>query len=299
MTAATASSDVEEKLKDAFVGLRTNKSVRSYNLRFTMDGKEFTTLFHIMTLDHPLTNGCISIGKNLASSISSNSPEKGCFTPTLSKDTLPAGVSQTDMLQTLSTKLKFAVSPDSPVMTISDVARLVNPATGEKYPSSISLWRLLRGEFTLYEKYGYTSPELDVMRARIGAATWRDVKGFSIFGREPLEAFVAREYPGHFEDDKLITESMKEISYEEANRVTVRHALPALGYVTIINLLATALGLKGGLPGLSVYRDSPIWRRWDARLLFLSFEEVTGARGGARRRTRRRKTRRRKSRKQH
>lgn len=252
MTAAIAGGSVESRIRAAFDALKTDTLVRSYTLRFAMDGKEFTTLFRAVPDDHNLTNGCISIGTTLESSISSNSPEKGCFTPTLSKDTLPAGVSQTDMLQTLSTKLKFAVSPDKPELVITDVARLVNPATGEKYPSSFSMWRLLQGKPTLYEKYGYTSPELGAMRARIGSATWGNVKGFSIFGRETLEAFVAREYPHHFEDDKLITESMKEISYEEANRVTVRHALPALGYVTIINLLATALGLKGGLPGLSV-----------------------------------------------
>jgi hypothetical protein len=300
--------DIELRIRDAFDKLKKDKSVHSYELRFIIDGKEFKTLFHGVPTDHHLTNGCVSIGTTLESSLSANSPAKGCFTPTLSKETLPTSLSPTDILQTLSTKLKFAVRPDKPEMVISDVARLVNPATGAKYPSSFSLWRLLRGEPTIYEKYGYTSPELEGMRTRIDAATWRDVKGFMIFGRESLEAFVVRnKYSKHFEDDKLITESMKGISYEEANRVTVRHSLPAFGPVTIIDLLANALGLKGGMPGLFVHRGSDVWRDWDARLRFLSFEEVgasvsatTGgagtvtSRGGARRKTRRgRKIRRR------
>lgn len=298
MTAAFSGGMVESRIRDAFDKLKKDKSVHSYELRFIIDGKEFKTLFHGVPTDHHLTNGCVSIGTTLESSLSANSPAKGCFTPTLSKETLPSSLSPTDILQTLSTKLKFAVRPDKPEMVISDVARLVNPATGEKYPSSFSLWRLLRGEPTIYEKYGYMSPELEGMRARIDAATWRDVKGFMIFGRESLEAFVVRnKYSKHFEDDKLITDSMKGISYEDANRVTVPHALPVRGPVTIIDLLANALGLKGGMPGLSVHRGSSVWRDWDARLLFISFEEVsssattggagTGSVGGFRRKQRR------------
>ena len=182
-------------------------------------------------------------------------------------------------------------------MSISDVAKLVNPVTGLKYPSSFSLWRLLRGEPTIYEKYGYTSPVLDTMRTKIRATTWDDVKAFNIFGRETLEAFATRNYPGVFEDGKPLWASMKELSYEEANRYSIPHAFPPLGKVTIIDILLYANGFTGSMPGLSVHRDSPIWQSWNSRLLFTSFLEVARATaGGFRRRSRRvrrsRKTRR-------
>ena len=299
MTAAAGSS-VEEQLRTAFVSLHTNKSAGAYKLRFTIDGVPFETIFHFLPEEHQVSNGCVSVGTALHSSLSSNSPTKGCFSPTLSKETLPSGITQTDVLQTLSTKLKFTLRPDTEEVSISDVAKLLNPATGLKYPSSFSLWRLLRGEPTIYEKYGYTAPSLDAMRTKIGATRWADVKAFKIFGRETLEAFVAREYPEHFEDGKPISDSMKEISYEDANRITVRHIIPTLGNLTIIDLLLYALGFTRGMPGLSVHRDSPIWRSWDTRLLFTEIQElvspVATSQGGFRRKQRRtrrsRKTRR-------
>lgn len=296
MTAAAGRS-VEEQLRTAFAGLHTNKSAGAYKLRFTIDGVSVETIFHFLPEEHQVSNGCVSVGTSLHSSLSSNSPTKGCFSPTLSKETLPSGITQTDVLQTLSTKLKFILRPDTEEVSISDVAKLLNPATGLKYASSFSLWRLLRGEPTIYEKYGYTAPSLDAMRETIGRATWDDVKAYKIFGREPLEAFVAREYSGHFEDGKPISASMKEISYEDANRITVRHIIPTLGNLTIIDLLLYALGFTRGMPGLSVHRDSPIWQSWDTRLLFISFEEMsssattggsgTGSVGGFRRKQRR------------
>lgn len=103
-------------------------------LRFTFDGRQFETSFIFKVHDGTdvMTNNCITFSelKELESDISANAPEKGCFRPMLSRANLPADVTPTDVLQTLSTKLKFAILPKKRLFTISDAARLPNPKTG-------------------------------------------------------------------------------------------------------------------------------------------------------------------------
>jgi hypothetical protein len=289
MTAAVASG-IEDQLKSAFENARNTSTKKSYELRFTIDGTKFTTFFTFdSSSENPITNGCISMGFFLESGLTANSPEKGCFLPTLSKETLPKDIKQTDVLQTLSTKLKFAMHPDKTSLTISDVARLINPATGVKYPSSLSLWRLLRGEQTIYEKYGYTSLKLAEIRATLAEATWDMVKTSPVKGYGTLEDFAKREYEGIFEDGKRIIDSMEKISYEDANRATISGIRGE--EKTIIDLLATALKVNGSL-GLSVHRGSREWSHWDARLRFTSFRLLPSVGRSARKKTRRgRKTR--------
>lgn len=273
-----------------------------YMLRFTFDDKEFSTIFELKEDEH-LTNGCISLSgfDSFDSSISSNSPARNCFTPNLSnRENLPAGVTQTDILQVLSTKLKFAALPSRKFLAIVDVASLINPETNKKYVTQLSHWRLLRGERTLYEKYGYTNLLLDKVREISQTTRWEEIKYQTIKGKsltEIAESFFTSEGTAIFVSDRTISDCMKHVSYNDSDKIIIPNIIPALPSHTIVSMILTAFVQIGKLTQreltyllyLKINRQSELWKSWDSRLQFQSFYAIME--GGRRKTLRRRKNR--------
>jgi hypothetical protein len=296
---AAAVTDAANKISEMFQKHTTeylesgDTSRAKYRLTFTMDTKQYSTVFIVK--DNKFTNNCVTLEdfEYFSSDLSANSDEKGCFTPTLSdKKNLPAGVSQTDILMVLSTKLNFLATPDADSLDIYDVAKLMNPTTGDTYTAFFSHWRLLRDEPTLYEKYGYANPVHDEIRDAVRTTLWDEIKDqVAIAERFHTPAGAPIFVPG-----KTIAECMKQVSYADTESVLVSgsnstetivdvifNALIAIEKISMDDFMATH--------DLTLDRDSDVWKRWDARLRFVTFEPVL--KGGAAKSRRRRQPRRR------
>jgi hypothetical protein len=300
-------------------GAEKGKS-ESYILEFSFDETRFATRFKFDA--NGMTNGCISINfednedrTKLSSHIGSNSEEKKCFTPPLIKANLPPKVSQTDILQTLATKIKFGIFEKNDRVSLVDIARLMNPLTGKQYTAPFSLWRVLRGEPSIYEKYGYASWEYDSYKLAAVRATWGEIKKRIVHPRTHLnlETLWEHTYP-----DKPLTDSMKvkevmnKLSYEETERSVIDvpiysedieakmrevHASgeddPSMFNYTrktdIVREILESIKPRFGIPKLYVSKSNPEWKKWEARLTLLSFVPVIsgGKSSSQRRRTRR------------
>jgi len=297
MSAAVRDDTSIKEAIETIVGSKRNKSKRNattpesenYLLRIVIDGTHvFETTFTLFD-DGTILNKCITLDctNKCDSNISTNTPEKSCFTPTLSRANLPKGITPTDVLQTLSTKLKFAILNGKNEFTISDVARLPNPATGKPFITQLSKWRVLRGEPTLYEKYGYTAADLDSYRALVTSMPWSEIMDAVTPKGKTLQAIVDEYYPGIFRPERTIAECMKEVSLED----TEKYIEPYLVFdrKTIVGLIMNALEKKG-IPSpkfhLTITRDSDLWKSWDARIHFISFAPITTMGGRRTRRTR-------------
>lgn len=297
MSAATATS-VDAIIKEQIFKFiqQANTKVTSdpgtqhsqFLLQFILDGTHtFETKFTIdlTSYEGQLSNGCISLNLSSYSEsfINKNSPSKKCFTPVLELEMLPTGLTPTDVLQTLSTKLKFAIFPERSSLTISDVARVTNPTTKKQFTTKISLWRLLRGEPTLYEKYGYHSSILDSFRERAITVPWKEISGFVTGYGTTLQSIVDEHFPSIFLPDKSIQDCMKEVTLEDTEKYIQKP--PPLRFQqskTIVELIIDALAKKSKDDSfslddmnLTITRDSPVWKEWDSRLQFTKVVPVT------------------------
>lgn len=198
------------EITSQYVGPEGRQDTREFKLIFTFDDREFSTVFKFK--NNGISNGCIDIDINyessetaydIASYIRKNTPERACFSPTLSPETLPPGVSQTDVLQVMMSKLKFMYLGQT-IISLEDHAKLVNPKTGEVYKTFISQYRLLRDEPTLYEKYGYKSAPFNRVRDVVRKTKWGDISHYIIPRTgKTLEDMWAQTfgYGVHYEDD--------------------------------------------------------------------------------------------------
>ena len=284
------------------------KAVQSYQLRFTFDGKEFETIFQINYKKEEISNKCILLDFHFQSSISANSPEKACFRPLLTHETLKdiAPVTPTDVLQVLSTKLNFAGNPGKKTFLIDDTAR-ISKGDGTLYKTHISHWRILRGERTLYEKYGYVPKHVKELfatrfedyRAAVQSITWGEIMTYKTQTGKTLQEIVDEHFPaGTFVSEASIADCMKRVSLDMADAY-IQPAIPALHLAArpFVELIMDAMESEKHLlkPAFvfSIHADSKLWKAWDRRLRFLSFAPVvTGGGAASRRRVRTRKLRR-------
>ena len=140
------------------------------------------------------------------SQIHTDNETKNCFDPPLTKTTIPHGFKQTDILQVFLTKLKLLQTDD---VFLLDAAKIeIMPSIELTY---LSVWRLLRGEKGIYEKYGYLSPiytrsfidsimeyKQDKYRTLIGEGAIGHERAFDIVRRlvttKPLKEFKTIDY---------------------------------------------------------------------------------------------------------
>ena len=309
-TATSVEAIIKAVIKDKQAEMNASPTLRMkptyHRLRFVVDGTyRFETIFRIEP--DLITNKCIEYTyfSELDSKIGANAPGKDCFSPPLyDPKNRPAGVTTTDILQTLSTKLKFAILSTNS-LTIHDSASLTNPATGEPFKAFLSHWRVLRGEKTLYEKYGYFAKDLDDYRTLVTTTRWGQIMDYVTHDGYTLKTITETKFPGIFHPDRTIAECMLGLSLEANDSYVGKLKLFKTANIiidaTLVTFIFKAIYEKKKIHPprfeLTVYSDTPTWVEWSRRLQFEAFEPVTGMGGGSRsRRSQRRRGRQRKSR---
>lgn len=292
-------ADVSEQIR-AF--LTPQLEPTDFSLEFDYNEKHYTTKF---TASHKgeiieVGNACINMtfgyhyGKDGAEFIAgcigcieANSPAKSCFEPLLvtnARNKPGKRTTAADVLQILKTKLGLAFPVATPI-TINDGAS--RPAKSDaSSPTMISPFHLLRGGPAFYEKYGYKSAPITMLKTKIPTFLWGD---FSAEQKGILEPFV-----GAHEDAELLKDIMTAIPWEKEVEYN-DNSLQSLSY-NVFRHFAVQNGIKfeetnqwnsKGIWGFTLDQGSDEWRKCNADLVLTRFEVVK--KGGYRRSLKRNK----------
>jgi len=258
--------------------------IKKYNIRFFYGGKEYDTVFKLKSFMggrrgrcSTLTfyNDCFYLNYYCNYGYYEHKiqadTESSCFVP-------PLEGSQLDVLRILSLKLSLA-NPFSRKISASNVAK--------KGDVRISMAKMLRGEPTLYERYGYVNPLLTETLEKI--KTYQ----FHVLPEELQEIIrqVIRERSGEeIPEDALLVDVMKKIGKED-EKTELLKTYPFEERIyglkkTISNVVYQTLVNSQGLTNdftLNFIEDSPEWDHMKKRLYILSIDEIPT---GGKRRTR-------------
>jgi hypothetical protein len=220
--------------------------------------------------------------------IEANAPEKSCFEPLLvtnARNKPGKRTTAADVLQILKTKLGLAFPVATPI-TINDGAS--KPAKSDaSSPTMISPFHLLRGGPAFYEKYGYKSAPITMLKAKIPTFPWGS---FTAEQKATLEPFV-----GVHEDAELLTDIMKKISWDQEIAYNDK-SLQSLSY-NVFRHFAVQNGIpfeksnqwdSKGIWGFTLDQDSEEWKKCNADLVLTRFEVVK--KGGNRRSLKKRRS---------
>jgi hypothetical protein len=240
------------------------KITKTYKLIFTFDNKEYLTFLTFKK--DKVYNNCIRIRYNatIGSKISSNTAEKQCFAPMLKTD-LPKGVTQTDILQVLTTKLKFILfankastrpipkgvipvsrGPITEETELLDMAQL-QKSSDETYVAGFSAWRLLNGLSPIYEKYGYVSEDSNNVQKLLKTLTWGSIKDKPIFPQVTKEDIAKHAFDEPITVDALLTTFYPEIKAAKNDDMLVTEVMEKIPYInTEISSLNVDADREGG-----------------------------------------------------
>lgn len=205
-----------------------------------------------------------------------------CFTPDIEKiinKNSGKAYSNTDIIQVISTKLKLSICPDN-ALKIIDAARVANQ------DSFFSLWRLLRGEKGIYEKYGYLSLKCDELREKASRTTFSGLPPY-------IGKIAAALFPDRYAADKSVSEFMRSVDYNEIKTLTNRFILGTVdkseichiylkdeaddrdnilfNHINLTSLISRELISSEMPPELILDPKSEIWRYWDTKVKFINW----------------------------
>jgi hypothetical protein len=281
-------------------------STKEIKITILFNGKESVTVFKVRNDGNSITvyNKCISITYSLdnglytfGSSLKKNNEEKRCFEPPLDvKKHNNANVTKytmMDALQVLATKIKLAMTD------IVDV--LKGKIVGSKGPiniedaatiksMSISKYRILRGQDTIYEKYGYKSHNLETLKEYINELSWDDLLELfggldELFGkiRQSPKVNELKQKLASVNGSKPLTEVLSTISFEDEYNlrpagINKTVTLSEVIYQKITDLVFTDKKINPLI--LTFNENSDEWRKMRDVVRIVNVEEVASVKGG-------------------
>ena len=268
-------------------------SNKSFTLRFTYNDVMYTTSFKASHVGDTITidQGCVTMTLEpvgFIGQIQSNSPGKGCFSPTLvsdPRDKVGRRTTSADVLQILKTKLGLAFPTDTDI-TIYDGARIVE-TSDDGSPTMISPFHLLRGGKAFYEKYGYSSPIINDLKVKLETFPWSECT-------EDAKSVILDCRPETHLDGELLTDIMKKISWEDEVAFNNRQERSLSYRVFRQFALKQGISLEDSTQfeqtpvwKFLLNKDSPEWIQCDKDLQFTLFTETTNSAQSTRRRKKR------------
>jgi hypothetical protein len=244
-------TEITRKIKEMVKGMDDGDE-KKIKLMFKMFDIQYSTnlLFVKFNKSVYIGNTCIRIqigDDNIESYIQGNIAEEPCFEPRLKTLYDPLRLTTSDVLQTLSTKLK---------LIFSDSINLIDAAVVDDM--RLSWIRIMRGMPTLYEKYGYSSSDIDDIRKTILETSWGSLKTKWYFQKINK---IAKEYNNEDITNESIVTVMKNIPYNIDNKHKISQTL-ALEYVRDINF------------HMKLNKDNEKWKYWDAAMIFTKMDEI-------------------------
>lgn len=262
---------------------------KRFRLRFSYNGKDYTTQLLAKHTDAELQVSNMCLGtlfsyelNEFVGNIQADSPELACFDPMLvsnARNNPGIRTTSTDVLSVLKIKLSLCFPVDVPI-GLSDQA--------EKDTVTLTPFRILRGGDALYEKYGYRSANIDMMKDHIRRTRWGDLG-------EGAQGLIQHIYTKSRRaliaaDDTLLTDILRPITYEIENKYNRKYLTGETGFSAdlFMYFLLDMPEMNRDVVNFRLDVADPRWQTWSAALIFTGFEEI----GAGMRKTRRRKTRR-------
>ena len=271
---------------------------KRFRLRFSYNGKDYTTQLLAKHNDAEIQVSNMCLGamfsyelNEFVGNIQADSPELACFDPILvsnARNNPGIRTTSTDVLSVLKTKLSLCFPVDSPV-GLSDQA--------EKDTITLTPFRILRGGDALYEKYGYRSANVDMIKDRIRRARWGDL-GEEAQGliqhmyTKSRRALIAAGVSPEYTDNSLLVDIIRPITYEIENKYNHKYLAGETGFSAdlFMYFLLDMPEANRDVVNFRLDVADPVWRTWSATLVFTGFEEIVAS-GGGTRKTRRRRQR--------
>jgi hypothetical protein len=266
---------------------------KRFRLQFSYNGRDYTTqlLARHNANEIQVSNMCLGAVysyelNEFLGNIQADTPELACFDPMLvsnARNNPGIRTTTTDVLSVLKIKLLLCFPVDVPI-GLSDQA--------EKDTVTLTPFRILRGGDALYEKYGYRSVNLDMIKDRIRRARWGDLgEGAQELIRhiytKSRRALVAA-------DDTLLTDILRPITYEIENKYNRKYLNgDAMGFSAELCMyfLLEMPETNRDITNFRLDVADPVWLSWSTRLVFTGFEEIVAGGGGVRKTRRRRRSR--------
>lgn len=229
------------------------------------NGKQYETVLHVRKESNGeetsfyIENDCIQIfaAEEIETKIESNTHPEPCFRPRVMSE--PQGQAErlttTDILQVLKTKLCFLIPGyrHYDTMTLMDAAKDGGVV--------FTPYRLLRGGWPLYWKYGYQDSHIVSIRSLLITLRGRDVSMLAPYK-------IAKDYLSRkgrsVDDSELLTSILQKVSFEE-ERDDIRF---------LSNILFKAIIQKYGfqMPYHYVFQESsPEWKEWRSRVVLTEY----------------------------
>ena len=271
---------------------------KRFRLRFSYNGRDYTTqlLAKHNANEIQLSNMCLGALfsyelNEFLGNIQADSPELACFDPILvSNARNKPGIRTTtsDVLSVLKTKLSLCFPVDAPI-GLSDQA--------EKDTITLTPFRILRGGDALYEKYGYRSANVDMIKDRIRQARWGDLGEkaqvlIQHMYKKSQRALIAAGISPEYSDDTLLTDILRPITYEIENKYNRKYLKDdPMGFSAelCMHFLLDMPEENRDVVNFHLDMADPVWLSWSSRLVFTGFDEVNvaGSVGGSQKKTRR------------
>lgn len=269
---------------------------KKFRLQFSYNGRNYTTqlLARHNANEIQVSNMCLGALfsyelKEFVGNIQADTPELACFDPMLvsnARNNPGIRTTTTDVLSVLKIKLSLCFPVDVPI-GLSDQA--------EKDTITLTPFRILRGGDALYEKYGYRSANVDMIKDHIRRARWGDLGEeaqllirhmYTKSRRALISAGVSPEYS----DDTLLTDILRPITYEIENKYNHKYLKgDPMGFSAelCMHFLLNMPETNRDIVNFRLDLTDPVWLSWSSRLVFTGFEEIVTGGGGVRK-TRRR-----------
>jgi len=271
---------------------------KRFRLRFSYNGRDYTTqlLAKHNDIELQVSNMCLGALfsyelNEFLGNIQADSPELACFDPILvsnARNKPEFRTTSSDVLSVLKTKLSLCFPVNAPI-GLSDQA--------EKDTITLSPFRILRGGDALYEKYGYRSANVDIIKDRIRHARWSDL-GEGVQGliqhmyTKSRRALIAAGVSPDYNDDTLLTDILCPITYEIENKYNRKYLNgDPMGFSAELCMyfLLDMPDINRDIVNFRLDLGDTRWQDWSTRLVFKGFEEI-GSGGASMRKTCRRKT---------
>ena len=289
--------------------LRDLSGSQPFELTFSYNEKEYKTVFHAShTIEDgeeviEVDNGCVNLtfgfmdgevfqrdfagviqGENGVLGRINVNGKTSCFRPKLTSDPRTKEgprITAGDVLQTLKTKLALAFPVDGvPIQLVDGIRSAPPPETGSY--TMVSPFHIVRGGDAYYERFGYHSDDITRLKDLIREVTWA-------LCTEPMKEIIldCTKKTG-YEDDRLLIDIMKEISWEAEVAYNESHLELSLSSM-VFRLYAKTQGTTmtqshqwsfNNIWTFTLVPGSKEWKQYDAALTFTAF--APSASGGRR-----------------
>jgi len=288
MTDSAIYEKIRSRLSNDFILTFVYNDI-TYKTKFSISNNDNVTIIsHNKCINIVLENG------EFRGFIEADSEMNQCFEPRLITNSRnkprEKRTTSGDVLQILKTKLALCFPTNIPITLFDDAKRKVETETDEPIYIYISPFNILRGDDAYYEKFGYVSDTINIIKKDIQSFLWKDIvdEGISIMHHYTNWKNGTEGVETKYGDNIKLIDIMKGITWDDEVNFLKEWKVPLSREILRFYVWAKNKD-SNVLDNINIFtlnKDDPRWKASEKKLVFKSFEPVLS---GGKRKTRRRK----------